>query len=1312
MGPNLENLRSEFDRLGLELALIEEILSESPDRGDEDALHSWLLRIANFLKADFGQVWRYDALQLGQPGRIYCIPNLAFNEANYPLARAASMELESVSASALPTLALKGKDVLYQPHLDSEPATPRIYAFQNSGLNSIVLLPVILSPERAYIFELVFTRKDSLDDSAIRLLRKLGFIFRGILSSSPDGSSDRLQRTEYQILLDAVPAMVWYKDKNNRILAINGHAAEVTGLPISEIVGRKTEEVYPTEAAQYYSDDMDVIKTGQAKRRIIERITGKNGERLWLSTDKVPYVRNGQVDGIIVFSTDISDLKQAEEELIRIKRELESTVAERNRELATANIFFTLSREMLAIADLRGYFTRLNPAWTERLGYTLDELYARPYIDFVHPDDKERTMEIKNQLAEAGHVRDFENRYVARDGSIRLLRWSATTFGDAIYAVAYDVTERRRVEEELIDINERFVNIGKHMPGIVYQFLIRANGEFEFPYVSEGSKELLGFDAKEIEANSALAFQAMHPEDAAAMQRLSIQSAKDLSTFRYEGRIIAPDGSMRFVRATSTPERLENGDVVFNGLVMDVTDLKQAQEEVRKLNLDLEERINSLRKANEKLESMTQKLEQAYDKALEASKLKSEFVANISHEIRTPLSAVIGMTDLLLDTSLDNQQREYTGTARDSAKSLLTIINDILDFSKIEAGKIELESIDFELQNIVEGSTDFFIKDAASKKLTMMTQVDPTLPRIVTGDPVRIRQILINLVSNAVKFTYNGEVIVRVRALSRQNVSGSETDKDDSSFATENNVVVGGGPMVRFEVTDTGIGMPEAVRQRLFTPFVQADGSTTRRYGGTGLGLSICKRLVELMEGEIGFESTEGRGTTFWFTVPLMSAQDVVQLPINGNQKSDQVVFLFTSSPSTESIVGDYIRSEGATFKSATTLGSVLYGLDSTGCEGNTVGAVIIDSGPESIDALNIVDAIRRDARYKEIKIIFITDVHQRDLGEQACERGADLCVYKPFRRTDLISAVFLRRKDSGPGDKSARHQSASKRKVTEPIRVLVVEDNNLMRGLTMKQLEKFGIETDFATNGAEAVEKTFTNDYSAVLMDCQMPVMDGFEATLEIRKREFVKGGHVPIIAMTAFAMAGDREQCIASGMDDYLSKPVTIEQLEAMLEKWLSHMFTPSMQLAHTAGNLLDGGNTTPPRPVTTANTTMVVDDAQDIADDGTPLLDIETVIEHYGPNSLREILTSFIDELEELVPAIVAEVKNGDYEMVGRLAHQLKGLVAVLSAARMSDLALKLESACREARAQAIADYTNDLVRAKKNLITFINNFLSSN
>lgn len=1304
MAPNNENLQSEFDRLALELALFEEILSQAPSEEPEADLGRWLVMLTRFFHAQFSQVWRYDELY-GSPGRVVCLEKLAINAQKYPLLRIASLNLDSTNCNALARRAVLTREVNYYPEFPEGLNSLRDAELRQSLLRGGVLVPVLLPENRAYVFELLFDRTDALDERSVALLRKLGVMFATLLKSSSKAQIESQFQEEYQFLLDAVPIMVWYKDKQNRFLAINKRVTEVCGFEPSDVIGKKSEDLFPVEAAGYYSDDLEVIKSGKAKRRIYEQITLANGERLWLVTDKIPYVRNGVIEGIIAFTTDISDLKQSEEELLKIKTELELKVEERDQEIATANIFFTLSRELLCIANLKGYFTRLNPVWTERLGYSLEELYSRPYSDFVHPDDRAVTTGIDHQLMAGGSVRDFENRYIAKDGSLRYLRWSATSFGDSIYAVAYDVTDRRLVEEELLAANERFVNIGQHMPGIIYQFIVRPNGEFHFPYVSEGSKEVLGFEAHEIEADASLAFKVMHPEDAEAMRLLSLESAKNLTVFRYEGRVLAPNGTMRFIQATSTPERLENGDVLFNGLVMDVTGLKRAQDEVRKLNADLEERVQSLGRANEKLETLTQQLEQAYEKAMEASKLKSEFVANISHEIRTPLSAVIGMSDLLLDTSLDLQQREYAGTARDSAKSLLVIINDILDFSKIEAGKIELESIDFELQNIVEGSVDFFLKDSSAKKLSVMTYVAPELPRIVTGDPVRIRQILINLVSNAVKFTYDGEVIVRVRPVSESDTAGDGISFDANPEANHS--------FVRFEVLDTGIGMPETVRQRLFTPFVQADGSTTRRYGGTGLGLSICKRLVELMGGEIGLESEEGRGTLFWFDLPLSPAQGVVQLPVIAPEKKGQVVFLYTGSETTRSIVSSYIESEGYAIKHATSLGSILYGLDASIGDGEGAKAVILDSGTESIDAVNIIDAIRRENKYKDLKLVFLTDVHQRDFGENACARGADLCVYKPFRRTDLLSAVFLRPKDDVSG-KPRPHRGSSNRKVTGPIRILVVEDNNLMRGLTIKQLEKFGIETDFATNGSEAVEKTLKNEYALVLMDCQMPVMDGFESTLEIRKREFVKGGHIPIIAMTAFAMAGDREQCIASGMDDYLSKPVTIEQLEVMLEKWLSDVFTTPPHMVQSGGSSSDGGNSKPFVKSDEPIVATLVDDQQgtQISDSNTPLLDIEMVIEHYGKNSLREILTSFIDELEELVPAIVVEVKNGDIEMVGRLAHQLKGLVSVLSATQMNEIALRLEAACRESRSVDIAAHTGDLVRAKQNLIAFINHFLASN
>ncbi|MBX9670157.1 MAG: response regulator, partial [Candidatus Obscuribacterales bacterium] len=333
-----------------------------------------------------------------------------------------------------------------------------------------------------------------------------------------------------------------------------------------------------------------------------------------------------------------------------------------------------------------------------------------------------------------------------------------------------------------------------------------------------------------------------------------------------------------------------------------------------------------------------------------------------------------------------------------------------------------------------------------------------------------------------------------------------------------------------------------------------------------------------------------------------------------------------------------------------------------------------------------------------------------RDLAELAYERGADLCLFKPIRRMDLLSAALWKRKDSGSPTDSQElvvQRSLARRKVSEPLRILVVEDNSLMRNLTVRQLDKFGLVADVAANGAEAVEMTFANDYSLLLMDCQMPVMDGFEATLEIRKRESLKGGHVPIVAMTAYAMSGDREQCIASGMDDYLSKPVTMDQLERMLEKWLQDVTPPTLQIAGAPPRRPMDGKTKDTNPELKSDANSDPDESELV---DAPI-DIRAVTRHYGEGSLHEILASFAEELQELVPAIALEVKRGDADTVAKLAHQLKGLVSVLSADEISETAVRLEQACRNGKVKEIEAQTEKLVNSKNGLISFINNFLLS-
>jgi CheY-like chemotaxis protein len=503
------------------------------------------------------------------------------------------------------------------------------------------------------------------------------------------------------------------------------------------------------------------------------------------------------------------------------------------------------------------------------------------------------------------------------------------------------------------------------------------------------------------------------------------------------------------------------------------------------------------------------------------------------------MNGVIGMTGLLLETELTPEQREFAETVRSSAEALLAIINDILDFSKIEAGKFDLETADFDLVTAVEDSVELLARNAHQKGIELTCLVDDGLPPTVGGDPTRIRQVLVNLVANAVKFTEQGEVAVRV--------NGGE--------------VCNGRVVARCIVRDTGIGIaPEAVN-KLFQPFSQADGSTTRRYGGTGLGLAICKRLVELMGGEIGVESTPGVGSSFWFTVPLEVRPDKTTGPSSSLLRGLRALCV-DDHPTNRALLRAHLKSWEVEVDEAPNGERALARMREAVSMGRPFGLVVVDYLMPRTDGITLAKQIRDEPGYRNVPLVMLTSYADRTRAAEARAVGIRRVLTKPVRRAQLLEALLMALSPepvaSAPVATGATGPAAPIR--SEPVeaapsssvRVLVAEDNPVNQQLARAMLKRFGHQADIVGNGQEAVDAVLTVPYDLVLMDCQMPVMDGFEATRIIREREG-NGRHTCIVAVTANAMEGDRQRCLAAGMDDYVAKPFRADDIRRMLERRL---------------------------------------------------------------------------------------------------------------------------------------------------------------
>ncbi len=1050
----------------------------------------------------------------------------------------------------------------------------------------------------------------------------------------------------YLSLVESLPLSVLRKDTKGRIQYANAQACENMGKTVEELIGKSDFDLFPADLARkYMSDDREVIESGKLHHDI-ERHQAPGGEQIHVEVWKAPvHSARGDVVGIQVMFWDVSRQVNAEYQV-----EFEKFLLAKLLETVPDSIYFK---------DADSRFIRISQSCADKFGIANPkEAIGKSDADFFAIEHARKALADEREIMKTGNpiLGEIEHEFYEGDRET----WCSTTkmplqdkHGRIIgtFGISRDVTEQKRAEQELARERDLLRTIIDNVPDLIY--VKDRAGRFVTANVA-----LLNL----LNLQSYAELQGKTDYDFSPPELASNYVADDQNVMRSGEPMLdreeshrAEDGTPIWLLTTKVPLSNDSGEVIgVVGIGHDITARKLADQEILA----------------------------AKELADRANQAKSDFLANMSHEIRTPMNAIIGMTELVLDTKLDSNQRSYLSMVRESGEALLGVINDVLDFSKIEAGKLEIDKHLFDVSESLGDMMKSLALKAHSKNLELAFRIHPDVPRFVIGDVGRLRQVLVNLVGNAIKFTDSGEVVVEVNRVA---------DPSDQLI-------------LEFCVRDTGIGVPEEKLESIFHEFEQADSSTTRRYGGTGLGLAICSRLIEMMGGKIEVTSIPDYGSEFKFQIHVdhapadAEAQRQRGVVVVGGTK----VLIVDDNATNRMILNEMFLNWGMLPTQAESGELALAELHSAYAKGEPFGLIVSDVNMPEMSGYEFIEQVRGDLNVVRTPVVVLTSGGRQGDSELAEQLGVAERLMKPVKQSELFNAVVRSLGVSAPETVTSLKSGDSGKVDLGTLRILLVEDNSINQKLAVGLLEKEGHTVTVANDGLEALRLIESETFDVVLMDVQMPTLDGFETTERIRQQESATGGHLPIIAMTAHAMKGDRQKCLAAGMDEYVPKPIRITRLREVLLKVLGLREVGNR--AERAG-MADGDGNSELQDLAepTAQPMSSAAPAPD-AGIGGPGIDWERAKLTVGGDErlLRELLPIYISEADGLMKQLHQAMANDDCKTLKRAAHTLKGASLSVGALTTSKLAQQIELGGDDLTRETLSQWIAQLDAAVQNVV----------